>query len=373
MTVYGGVLLALAAGYFVLISAYVVGFRRVARRRRPASDDENSVSVVIAARNEEENVAACLESVLQSADAISEIIVVDDHSTDNTRCVVSDISARSAIPVRLIRLTDGDTQGKAFAIRRGVEAASGEIILSTDADCRARPLWAASMQSCFDPRVQFVSGPVRFANLNSLADRIQGLEFLGLVSIGAGGIGIAWPNMCNSANIAYRKSAYMRFAGEPDADLPNDEIMLQRLHAENPESVVFCASPEAVVATEPERTLRGFVHQRRRWAGTGVRYPSASLVAMIAGVYLFYVALFLAPIIGFWIPEVWYAFAVALTLKIVPEIALLVSAARHLRITSLVRAYPIALLLQVPYVVVIGVAGLLGGTSWKDRPMRVAG
>ncbi len=79
------------------------------------------LSVAIITNNEEKNIARCLESV-SFAD---EIIVVDSHSSDNTRSVAEAHGAR--VYVR-------DWKGYGPAKREAVKLASGEWILSLDAD-----------------------------------------------------------------------------------------------------------------------------------------------------------------------------------------------------------------------------------------------
>ena len=90
-------------------------------------------SIVIPAYNEERRIAATLEQVIRyiaERNVRSEIIVVDDGSTDRTALVVMGYRRRS-YRVKLLR---GEHQGKGSAVRRGVMAAHGEIIFLCDAD-----------------------------------------------------------------------------------------------------------------------------------------------------------------------------------------------------------------------------------------------
>lgn len=89
------------------------------------------VSVIIPARNEEASLGACLESLVSQSGIDFEIIVVDDHSTDQTREI-----AQSFTKVRDIDaapLTKGWT-GKNNAVATGAREARGEWLLFTDAD-----------------------------------------------------------------------------------------------------------------------------------------------------------------------------------------------------------------------------------------------
>jgi dolichyl-phosphate beta-glucosyltransferase len=104
------------------------------------------VSIVIPAYNEERRVPRTLERIHayvlgRQTDpralrnfVVTEIIVVDDGSTDNTANVVS--SCRSWLPeLRLV--SNGVNRGKGFSVRRGVLDANGSVALFTDADLSA--------------------------------------------------------------------------------------------------------------------------------------------------------------------------------------------------------------------------------------------
>jgi glycosyltransferase involved in cell wall biosynthesis len=96
------------------------------------------ITIVVPAKNEESRVGQCLEALAtQKLHGMEcEVIVVDDGSDDNT----ARVAARSG--ARVIR---SESRGAAAARNHGIEAASGEIILFTDADCIAGEKWAATM------------------------------------------------------------------------------------------------------------------------------------------------------------------------------------------------------------------------------------
>lgn len=92
------------------------------------------LSVVIPAYNEEHRLPSTLESVhrfLITRGRPFEIVVVNDGSKDNTAGVV-EVFASHHECVRL--LTYADNQGKGHAVRTGVLAAKGELVLINDAD-----------------------------------------------------------------------------------------------------------------------------------------------------------------------------------------------------------------------------------------------
>lgn len=94
-----------------------------------------AISIVIPAYNESERLAPSLDRVLDFLNGRlgeSEVIVVDDGSTDRTPDIIRDYAHRSRGTVRLLQ--NPGNRGKGYSVRNGMLNANGEIILFTDAD-----------------------------------------------------------------------------------------------------------------------------------------------------------------------------------------------------------------------------------------------
>lgn len=101
------------------------------RVRRPPL----SCSVIIPCHNEADNIVECMRRV-PTMGAWTEIIVVDDGSTDETRKRIMEVM-REDSRVRLLA-TDWN-QGKANAVRAGFQAARGDVLMILDADMAVMP------------------------------------------------------------------------------------------------------------------------------------------------------------------------------------------------------------------------------------------
>lgn len=91
------------------------------------------LSIIIPAYNEETRLRSSVEKILSfldKKDYKSEVIVVDDGSSDGTSGSVADLVDKNLIRV----LKNEQNRGKGFAVRQGVSAADGEFILFSDAD-----------------------------------------------------------------------------------------------------------------------------------------------------------------------------------------------------------------------------------------------
>jgi dolichol-phosphate mannosyltransferase len=114
--------------------------------------------VIIPARNEANRIRACLEAIV-GAPGIYEVVVVDDESSDETAAVASRLGATvlSGKPI------PNGWVGKAWALHQGVQAATGEWVVTLDADAVAHPQLAqAVVQRAQRDGLRFVSVGARF-------------------------------------------------------------------------------------------------------------------------------------------------------------------------------------------------------------------
>ncbi|WP_433794581.1 glycosyltransferase family 2 protein [Actinoplanes sp. CA-252034] len=114
------------------------------------------ISVVIPAYNEEFMIGACLDAVLAQSRAADEVIVVDNNSTDRTAEILHDFRDR-------VIVLGEERQGVQHARNRGLNAATGDVIVRIDADTRLPAGHLAEVEATFgDPSVDAATGPVRY-------------------------------------------------------------------------------------------------------------------------------------------------------------------------------------------------------------------
>jgi glycosyltransferase involved in cell wall biosynthesis len=93
-------------------------------------------SVVVPCRNEQDNIAGLVERIPEMG-AGTEIVFVDDQSTDDTAARIAEAIRRE--PDRNIRMVKGPGQGKGAACRAGFDAATGDVFMILDADMTVMP------------------------------------------------------------------------------------------------------------------------------------------------------------------------------------------------------------------------------------------
>lgn len=113
-------------------------------------------SVVVPCKNEEDNIAGLVERIPEMG-AGTEIVFVDDKSTDETAERVRQAVRRRSD--RTIRLVEGPGQGKGAACRAGFEAATGDVFMILDADMTVMPEeLPAFFEAITTGRGEFING-----------------------------------------------------------------------------------------------------------------------------------------------------------------------------------------------------------------------
>jgi cellulose synthase/poly-beta-1,6-N-acetylglucosamine synthase-like glycosyltransferase/peptidoglycan/xylan/chitin deacetylase (PgdA/CDA1 family) len=250
--------LALLRVAFVITVALVA--RRKAKRATYDPTYRPSVTVLIAAFNEQPVIAHTIRSVLANDYPGLEIIVVDDGSTDGT---AEEVRTRFAGEARVHLICQANA-GKAAALNRGLEEATGEILVCFDADTQISPHGIALIVRHFaDPEIGAVAGNVKVGNRVNILTRWQSLEYI--TSQNLDRRAYAYLNAMTvvpGAVGAWRKSAVVAAGGYLRDTMAEDMELTYRLRRDGWR---ITADEETVGYTEAPATLRMFFRQRFRW------------------------------------------------------------------------------------------------------------
>jgi cellulose synthase/poly-beta-1,6-N-acetylglucosamine synthase-like glycosyltransferase/peptidoglycan/xylan/chitin deacetylase (PgdA/CDA1 family) len=242
-----------------------VRFRRRRRIKFPGPAEVGlSTSVVLAAWNEEPVIARTLRSILTSDYPILEVIVVDDGSTDGTADEVRTVIEEDP---RVVLLRQPNT-GKAHALNNGVENATGDFVVTLDADTIMDSSTVTNMIRHFaldrTGRLGAVAGVVRVGNRETnLLTRWQALEYLTQIGVersaqdALGAISII-PGAC----AAWRKKAILDAGGYSNITLAEDCDLALTLHHLGWK---VTQDDEALAYTEAPQTVDDLLAQRTRW------------------------------------------------------------------------------------------------------------
>ena len=363
----------LALFYFLGACWFVAGTHhsKTSRQHQP------TVSVVVAARNEAERVADCLESLLNQDYPLEkyEIIIVDDGSTDGTDGIIAN-HLDGPVSLRMLR-TEGLGSKKA-ALTLAIAEAGGEVILATDADCLVGPGWIGGMVAHFTEGVGFVIGYSQIASPGEIVNWRHGYEaidFASLMTCIWGSAGWRHPMAASGQNLGFLRRVFVEVGGYEKVmhrASGDDVLLMQIVRNERKWSIVF-ASESTTFARHPvARSWSGLIAQRSRWAS------NATVLARLDPLFFLYMLItfllsalvLIAPLL------VWTgvlnlaSFIGAMAVKITAEIAAFSRGVGLTRRRDLYRYFPIWLVLQPLFVVVVGSIGVLGLFSWKGRRHR---
>ena len=314
--------------YFLILLRIWSGLRKI--QRFSASDDPAvKVSVVVACRNEAGNVGNLLKD-LKGQDLQPQnynLIFVDDNSTDQTSAAIREFAIKNK-PGNL-ELLSSSGYGKKAAISSGVSASPNEMIVTTDADCRAGRSWLGkilSFSARFNP--DMIISPVALSSSKGFLGGFQQLEFLGLQGITAGTAVLDNPIMCNGANLAFRKEAYLRNEKNLRNDLASgDDIFLLQSMKKEGARIMWLESPEAIIIASSAESVGKFLKQRKRWISKSGSYNDvfSSILGIVTFVTILVQVFTLAA--GFFMPEFWLVYLAAFLIKSIPDYLILYNTA----------------------------------------------
>lgn len=367
----GGLLVASVLAYVVLIAMLAIGWKstplfQVTSDYAPTT----KVSVIVAVRNEALTIEKCISGLLAQRypHDLYEILIVDDHSEDNTAKIIDDKWGSNSL-VKYVCLERGE--GKKHAIAKGIEVATGTLIVTTDADCSFRQTWIQTIVQYYESnRPKMIVMPVLYSHKLNGFKSMQALEFMSLIGISGAAIGLQKPLLCNGANLAYTKEAYKKvhgFEGNSEVSSGDDVFLLHKIADESRSDVHYLKAEDVWVTTAPKNNLNSFFRQRLRWASKTPLYRdswtllvsylvfSTNLLFLIGLAFsLFHLKMGLA---------VWLSFSVKCIIDII-FLFLVASAFRSERL--LWYFLPVQLLYPI-YVVVVAIGSVTTKTTWKGR------
>ncbi|MBW8889751.1 MAG: glycosyltransferase [Fibrobacteres bacterium] len=371
-------LLGAANGVYAVLNGQLVrGLDNLGKKSRPKSGSPRpKVSVLIAARNEEFRIRKCLEC-LAAQDyprELTQILVVDDRSTDGTAGILDEYVARvPGFQYLSVSEKAAGISPKKNALSQGLRLATGEIIITTDADCIMAPQWISSLISEFGPETGLVSGLTTYYDAGpGVWNGVQALEFFSYAVVAAALIGLNFPVNGNANNLAYRREVFDQvsgFASHGGIVSGDDDFLIQAIHKQGRWAIRYAVTPESQVRTEPPEDLRQFWEQRKRWASKcGLYQPKQ--VAFLALIFAYYLSIPLFVLAGLYYRPWLYVGLAGFAVKTVSDGMVMRRAAKLFGKQSLMRAFLPAALLHIPLIIAAVAAGSFGEFTWKGETHR---
>jgi cellulose synthase/poly-beta-1,6-N-acetylglucosamine synthase-like glycosyltransferase len=218
-----------------------------------------------------------------------------------------------------------------------------------------------------------VVAPVTYSDGSSFLKRFQILDILSLQGATVGAFGLTLPFLSNGANFAYRKAMFESvdgFIGNDNLASGDDIFLLEKFKKENPKSVVYLKSDQAIVTTKPMADLKSLIHQRLRWASKTSRNPNwfSKLVGLVVFLgNLTCIAILPVFLFGFITPRIGLAL---LVIKFSVDFLLLFKTSRFFKQENVLFSYVWSCITYPFFSVYIVVLSLFKPYKWKGRTFK---
>ena len=290
------VLIVVCSCFAIYLFFCSIAYFRLAFGKAEVTSSKNKLppaSVIISARNEAIHIKHNLTLVLEQEYPVFEVIVVDDGSWDSTPAVLMELQ-KDYPRLKLLEIKEDSvyTHGKKLALTIGIKSAQYEHLVFIDADCfPASKYWLKNMVQAFDDKTDIVLGYGAYSAekgfLNKLIrmDTLRiGVQYLSLALAGMSYMGIG-------RNLAYRKSLFMKQKGfSPHSQIPSGDDDLFVNKSATRHNVRIAANKNCITFSEPKKSLKEWVPQKRRHISTAQHYKPFS--KFILGIITFYQYIF---------------------------------------------------------------------------------
>lgn len=268
--------------YFLQILIFSIGASK--RFSKIEIGNLPTATVIVAARNEEDNILRCIESLdkLEYPEGKLEIILVNDKSTDDTEKIIREF-IKDKVRFKLINTNNGigSLKGKANAIAHAIRKSSGEIILTTDADCAVSPKWAVTTASYYQKDVAMVCGYTDQKGEDAFSG-MQSIDFIYLLTVASGAMNFGKPLSAIGNNMSYRRSVYNEVGGYENLEfsVTEDFNLLMAMHKLKRYKIIYPIDKDSLVTSKPCHDLKSLYWQKKRWSVGGLKSDIAGFSVM---------------------------------------------------------------------------------------------
>ena len=280
----------------VQIFFYVFLFGKFANSKNIQKKECNfPVTVIIAARNEAQNLINNLPSIRTQKYLNFEVIVVNDASTDESHVVLESLQSQfKQLKVINLAHTNFYLGNKKNAIAKGIDLATSNYLLFTDADCKpASENWISEITSHFSNQKEIVLAYGGYQKIdNSLLNKLIRYETLLTAIQYFSYANLGMPYMGVGRNLAYRKELFRENGGfktHNHVKSGDDDLLINEISTQS--NTQICFTKESFTISKPKTTFTSWFQQKRRHISTATNYKP---------IHQFLLTLFFASQFLFW-------------------------------------------------------------------------
>lgn len=236
------------------------------------------VSVIVCAKNEEDNLKKNIPKLLEQDYPDFEIILINDASSDHTEQVMEAFKMENAnVEYVNVRNNERFWGNKKYALTLGIKRARHKHLLFTDADCYPNSnQWIKQMASSFQNKKEIVLGYGAYKTIKgSLVNKLirfetvsTALQYFSYAIAGRPYMGVG-RNLAYTSDLFYDQKGFVSHIKVLSGD---DDLFVNAAGTKKNTEVQF--SPDSYTISEPKKTFRAWINQKRRHITTAQYYKS---------------------------------------------------------------------------------------------------
>lgn len=366
MGVFVVIILVFALSYLIWLG-WMTSAWMAAADHRPKSTSIEGLSIVVAFRDEAHNLPGLIEDFLsQNSQLPFEVLFINDHSSDGGNLLIPEDPR-----IRILSLEEKE-HGKKAAIRAGVLAARFPFIATLDADVRIGHEWMEKISQAFAQNAaELLILPVFIDGGKGFFSDMQSLEFASVVGVTGAMAMKRMPVMCNGANLAFTKEAWLRAESERiDQRISSGDDIFLLENLVKRKKVEWVHDTGVIARSQAEPNLSSFLSQRIRWASKAGHFTQTTtriIGILVTGMNFLLVSLLILSIFH----HLFLLFFLLLfCIKFITDAVLIIPVLIWVKRPSLLKLYPLVSLIYPFYSVVVTLAALFVRPTWKGRTIE---
>jgi len=313
-------------GFYVLFSKFSFSISSKIK-----SKENFPVSLIVCAKNEADNLKTNIPFWLSQKHPDFEIILINDASYDDSLEIMESFAEENT-NIKIVDVENNEAfwGSKKYALTLGIKKASHQRMIFTDADCKpASDNWLQEMASQFSVEKQLVLGFGAYQKFSGLLNKIirfetfmTAVQYFSYAKAGMAYMGVG-RNLGYTSKIYYDNRGFMSHMDIPSGD---DDLFVNEVATKT--NTAICFSKDSFTFSEPKKTWKEWLHQKRRHISTAKHYQIKH--KFLLGLYYISQVLFWALSILVFVFLDWKIPLAIVLIRLIIQYIVLIKAAKNL-------------------------------------------
>lgn len=338
-----------------------------AKPQTPHKLAEFPVSVIICSKNEAKNLKEHIPLWLEQKYPNFELILINDASIDETLDVLEEFATTDErIKIVDVKNNEAFWANKKYALTLGIKKAKNNYLLFTDADCKpASNLWIQHMADHFSAEKQLVLGYGAYAKRNGLLNKLirfetvlTAVQYFSFAKAGMAYMGVG-RNLAYTAKLFYDSNGFMSHMYIRSGD---DDLFVNE--AASNTKVALCDSPESYTISEPQKTWKSYINQKKRHITTASHYKISHKL-LLSLIYLINVLFWIGTVVSFVLLQ-WEWVAALVFIRLLIQFIVFGKTFKKFRESGLIVLLPILEIMLICFQIAIFISNIFSKPKhWK--------